>query len=153
MTQCTSTPSPTTPAELKTLYPYQFAGKSIELSFMRGWFSLFANTCRQVDDILGEDKRGFHWIQLKEKFGSARWYWTITDKARKADPDLNRRLMQLVADGTAKTDTACIACGSPGELDTHGGYHLVLCPTHAEQRKVEPESMQIIWLDDNTPGV
>ena len=44
MTQRTSTPSTTTPAELKTLYPYQFAGKSIELSFMRGWFSLFANT-------------------------------------------------------------------------------------------------------------
>lgn len=144
---------PKTPSELKALYPYQFTKSDDRLAFTRGWFGLFAATCRRVDETLGNDKRGFQWLQLKEKFGSARWYWQMDKSAGTADPEMKQRLLDMIQGEVTKTETTCIVCGDVGERNSYGGYHLVLCPTHSKLRRVDPGLTGIIWLDDNTPGV
>lgn len=58
-------------------YPYMFAGPFIEMVMYAGWHTPFAKLCDDIDAALGDNKRGFRWIQLKEKFGQPRWYWEM----------------------------------------------------------------------------
>jgi len=57
------------PEQLISALPYQFAG-DIGIEFYRGWMGIFSRLCFAIDEALGDDKRGFHWTQVKEKFGS-----------------------------------------------------------------------------------
>lgn len=143
--------------EIKQLYPYQFCGENIGLSIANGWLPQFAELCKSVDELLGENKRGFHWVQLKEKFGSARYYWSIKgrhDSVRvdlisskkvislatspsvsKSQPQaLFDQLSEMISAAEAKTHGHCIVCGAPGKVDQREGYVLVLCDKHAKQR-------------------
>lgn len=61
-----------TPKELQARFPYMFEGDNIGIDIARGWMLGFQKLCEQIDELLGADKRGFHWTQCKEKFGSAR---------------------------------------------------------------------------------
>lgn len=67
----------TTPRQLKSRYPYMFNGQNIGISIARGWMPLFEQLCKDIDELLGDDKQGFHFIQCKEKYGSARFYWSM----------------------------------------------------------------------------
>jgi hypothetical protein len=143
--------------EIKALYPYQFAGKNLGFGIAKGWLPDFSELCKSIDDLLGENKRGFHWVQLKEKFGSSRYYFSIKGKrdsvrvdlistkkvisyeknppATKDQPQtLFDQLSELISAAEAHTCDHCIVCGTPGKIDQHGGYLLVLCDMHAAQR-------------------
>ena len=168
-------PLPTTPRELKARYPYQFAEHHIELSFFRGWMPLFAQLCADIDAQLGPDKRGFHWVQLKEKFGSARWHCKLEpllepDKVaeigiyasiaeinahdeRFANPQemaLRQRIQALRRGAEEHTQTACIVCSEPAEVDRSTGHLLVICPEHARQRR--RGEMEPAWFTDEKDG-
>jgi hypothetical protein len=118
----------------------------------------FAKLCEQIDELLGRDKCGFHWRQCKEKFGSARWYWTIKGgskqalridimtnmravsmtlkdrKQKQSEPSLQNQIGELIGKAEAKTQQACIVCGQSGKLDQQEAYVLVLCEEHVRQR-------------------
>jgi len=168
-------PSPISPRELKAKYPYQFAGPHIELSFFKGWMPIFAQLCADIDAELGPNKRSFHWRQLKEKFGSARWYSQMDPLLepqedaedlthlsieevnkrvlRLADPDelpLRQRIQTLRRDAEAATQTTCIVCGEAGEADRGSGYYLVVCLEHARQRR--RGDMESAWFTDEEDG-
>lgn len=165
-------PPLTTPRELKARYPYQFAGHHIELSFYRGWMPLFAQLCADIDTLLGPNKRGFHWVQLKEKFGCARWYLEMEHLVepdeeptflsvaearerfeRLANPQervLHQRIYALKREAEARTQTACIVCCELAEVDRGTGYLLVLCPEHARQRR--RGDMEPAWFTDAENG-
>ncbi len=141
---------------IKQLYPYQFEGKHLDLSIAKGWLPEFAELCKNVDELLGENKRGFHWVQLKEKFGSARYYWSIDGKddsfrvdvfepkkvvsfemsptGKKDQQDLFDHLSKIIRSAEAATNDHCIACGALGKVDKQDGYLLVLCETHTKNR-------------------
>lgn len=161
-----------TPRELKARYPYQFVGPHIGLSFYKGWMPVFAQLCADIDALLGPNKRGFHWVQLKEKFGCARWYLemeplvepdedpTFLSMAearerfeRLADPQeraLQRRIYELKREAEVRTQTACIVCGDLAEVDRGTGHFLVLCPEHARQRR--RGDMEPAWFTDEEKG-
>lgn len=143
--------------EIKALYPYQFGGKHLDQSIAKGWLPEFAELCKNIDELLGENKRGFHWVQLKEKFGSARYYWSIKGKRDSVRVDLISPkklvsyetsppgskgqpqslfdlLTELISSAEARTRDHCIVCGAPGKIDQKEGYVLVLCDMHAKQR-------------------
>jgi hypothetical protein len=153
------------PKHLKARYRYMFNGENIGLSFHSGWFALFAQLCDDIDALLGQDKRGFHWVQLKEKFGSARYYWemdqhepnlrldligpnavtslTMSDlqEPGAAEPSLARCIDELVHAAEIATRSKCIVCGRPATLNQDQPWILVLCAHHAKQRrlgKLEP---------------
>lgn len=100
-----------TPAELKARYTYQFSGPTISVSFTRGWFRIFAQLCDDIDVLLGEDKRGFHWTQVKEKFGVFRAHYQLGLGVADREPDLRDKLMNLKVAAEVKTSKACAACG------------------------------------------
>lgn len=70
-------------AQLQVHYPYQFQEPKLGISLAKGWARRFSRLCQEIDDVLGEDKQGFHWIQVKEKFGSPRFYFRFG--SRQAD--------------------------------------------------------------------
>lgn len=155
-----------TPKQLREQFSYQFSYPMDEgwYSFPRGWFPIFANLCRQIDELLGEDKRGFHWKQTKEKFGTARFYWAmkghrpfnvdvigvarLTTKPPKGNK-LAAQIGELVSAAEDATHSACIACGAPGELDRRYPWLLTLCKPHTEERKKNRDSLSVkIYLGD-----
>jgi hypothetical protein len=159
-----------TPKELKARYPYMFEGRSLGISFAKGWFKLFAQLCMDIDTALGIDKHGFQWTQVKEKFGSCRFYWYI--KGRKSatyvdvqTPDgvvsfVNNppakggadfaatvdKINELVEAASQLTNHLCIVCGDQGKAINQSGYTLVLCKKHASR---EPGKPLDIWFNDD----
>ena len=159
--------------ELVARFPYMFAGNNIGLSFYKGWFGLFAEMCEDVDAALGSDKRGFKFSQIKEKFGSARFYWTMNrepedgptqvkvnvftesgqvvhlsrNKTLENATTLPQRVAAIIDAAELETEHHCIACGKHGERANRQGYVLVVCPEHAP--KFMNRTLENYWLDDD----
>jgi len=128
--------------ELKQRFPYQFKGKNIGISIARGWDSLFTKLCEDIDAITSHDPRGlhygFHWIQVKEKFGTARLHWEISGP--------RERCNALVHAAESQIRKICIICGTaPANIDDTGSYLLNLCEHHAKLRKADPQSLESPW--------
>jgi hypothetical protein len=150
-----------TPKELKQRYPYMFEGPNIGISFARGWQPVFSQLCEDIDRMLGTDKRGFRWAQVKEKFGSACFYFSMNDYAPlrvditgadglvsfetddEADvgppsgealllQELRARISRRARDAEQETRTRCIACGEAARRRDCAGYLMVLCDAHAQ---------------------
>jgi len=143
-------------------YPYMFAGRSLELVMYPGWNAPFAKLCDDIDCALGENKHGFYWVQLKEKFSQPRWYWemeggsdfymdlqfaptpTAQDQSTQATPrktyrkevpgELYGRIRQLVDAATAQCDGRCAVCGEPGSRRSIRGWLQTLCDQHAKEQ-------------------
>lgn len=120
----------TTPIDLKALYPYQFAESPLGVAFTRGWLPLMIQLCTDVDVALGQNKRGFHWREVKEKFGSLRAVFRLSDGTFESEPELVRSLFALTNATERASETVCTACGQPGLIDSQSGYLLTLCSTH-----------------------
>ena len=148
---------PDTLQALKERYPYMFAGQNIGFAFYRGWFEMFVQLCADIDAALGENRRGFHWVQIKEKFGSYRLYYSMQQDAGvtsisyeavpgpghvglrpRAEPvdagapaSPAQRIRQLVNQAEDATTGMCMACGAPARVKSYGGNYLNLCGRHA----------------------
>lgn len=160
----------TTQNQVQARYPYMFSGKHLGISIARGWIQIFAKLCDDIDELLGSDKRGFHWRQCKEKFGSARWYWTMNDitpshrvdligpdgvsayatVAKSCEPQdaaLTRQLSELIDAAVLETTRSCAACGKQGKNDRGDGWYLVLCPEHIQMRA--ENLLPSIWFEED----
>ena len=122
------------PKELRARYPYQFQGPQISMSFSRGWFCLFARLCADIDQALGEDKRGFHWTQVKEKFGAARLSFQLAPGVAEHQPEFVRHLLDLATTAEVASQTVCVACGKPGSISPSSRWMLALCDQHHKER-------------------
>lgn len=145
-----------TPRDLETRFPYMFQGKHLGIGICKGWFPIFSKLCQEIDVVLGENKHGFHWVQVKEKFGTGRFYWELdgVDTPLRLDimtpdgllsfagpsgedqtPDsihLVEQLSKLEMTAESATARVCAACGEPGSLHSRE-YFLTLCSLHAAQ--------------------
>lgn len=147
-----------TPEQLFARFPYMFEGPHIGIGIPLGWMPIFQKLCEDLDALLGADKHDFHFTQCKEKFGSARWYWSMTGnqsairvdlisqqgevtslvgRGRAVTPhaSLSEQVTALIDAATGQTQQACIVCGASGTRDRHDGWILVLCGVHAQQRR------------------
>ena len=145
------------PKALKARFPYMFEGKNISFDFYRGWMSILAQACEEIDHALGPDKRSFHWVQIKEKFGSARFYYHMTRepgegarivlnihsvpnpaesvreviKPEGEDPaSVPAVVGDIIERATLETTTACIVCGATAQVRSYGGSYALLCDVH-----------------------
>lgn len=135
------------PKELKARFPYQFEGEAISMSHSRGWFRLFSNLCSDIDQALGEDKRGFQWLQVKEKFGAARMYFRLAEGVYEKEPDLMKQLMDLKFAAEAASQDVCAACGRPGWIDQRAGWMLALCDRHHQERR--EDTLGSVWFEED----
>lgn len=135
------------PKELRARFPYQFEGEAISMSYSRGWFRLFSRLCADIDQALGEDRRGFHWLQVKEKFGAARMYFWLAEGVYEQEPELTKQLMDLKFAAEAASQDVCAACGRPGWIDQSAGWMLALCGKHHQER--QEGTLGSVWFDED----
>ena len=144
----------TTLKDLLVRYPYQFSGPYIYLSFARGWVALFVQLCENVDQLLGENTRHFHWTQTKEKFGVFRMYYAL-DGRSEDDQDFPGRveLLQKISDLKHEVEVAssriCAYGGAPGHT-VEGPWTITLCDDHHRAR--EAGTLPSIWHDECLPS-
>ncbi len=128
---------PRTPAELKAAYRYQFTQDLYGESYPAGWFPVFARVCQDID-AMGAERLGFRWAQLKEKFGSARWYGSYAGPlARTESGGPSTELLKIAAaimEASDQTGSMCMVCGELGQLDQSRGWVLTLCEKHTQER-------------------
>jgi hypothetical protein len=140
-----------TVAELLAAYPYMFNGSNIGLALYRGWYPTFAKLCDDIDALLGEDKRNFKFVQLKSKFGAARWYarYDLREGESRGiqiavqqedgsllqlDPNLNAATIEgLINLAQDETSQLCIVCGESAKIESHRGYYQCLCKKHTNK--------------------
>ena len=147
----------TTPKQLKVRFAYQFAGQHLGRTFYRGWFPTFVKLCEDIDAVLGQDKGGFNWVQIKEKWGTGHFYWEMQGSSTKhldlrspgqltqvrvleqaadsARPSLAERITELVRQAERETVTQCIVCGRPATISDEEAWILALCEEHAQLRR------------------
>jgi hypothetical protein len=133
------------PKDLRARYPYMFPEKNLGYGFAHGWFPAFVGLCESIDGLLGPDKRGFHWTQLKEKMGTSRYHYTVKSKDVLADSGLLASIRNLVESAEAETLDTCIYCGEVGSMHNHRGYMLVRCDHH--KQLAESEEAESPWFD------
>jgi hypothetical protein len=169
-------------AALARRFPYMFDKPHIGFDFYRGWQSILSGVCVALDDLfkaeVGHDYDGFAWRQIKEKFGTARFYYRLTkpevepsriillehsQRARRtlADWDaLSDAVDELVSAGEVATQTACMACGEKADQGSGRGWITTLCDKHRiyvsdavedEQRRKFREWIHLPGIED-VPG-
>ncbi len=129
---------------LVRINPYQFRNSFSErYEFHGGWLSEFESVCGQVDALVGGHGSGFHWTQLKEKLGTARWYWSMSPIV---EADVRDKITQLVVDAENRTRYKCIVCGAKTQGDGHS-CDLPVCEAHQQYRSREavPEWVIAPW--------
>jgi len=133
--------------DLKTQYPYQFEGDHIYFDVPPGWQAIFRKLVADIDAALQPgDRQYFHWVQLKEKFGTARFYCQF-EKPDEEPPSLlgnmeqrgqmfsfrplpnDETIRKLIMDAEAATASVCLECGEPG-MFRGGGWVRTLCDRH-----------------------
>lgn len=134
--------------ELKQRFPYMFSGPHIGLDIFRGWLGDFIKACEAIDTLLGENKRGFHWKQIKEKYGFARYYFD-TDAVRPMrlsirdgkgvheithgleGLDIEQAITKICNDAEQASLKKCIVCGEPAEIRNYGSWAVCACEKHS----------------------
>ena len=141
--------------QLKQLFPYQFNHPHVTCEFYRGWMPIVSGLCMELDILLGslgksdQHRKQFQWLQMKEKMGSARLYFTLGDQKitvldfhypegtlshlmlPKSPTDLFGLIHALVQTAQAETKTTCMVCGGIAKTQSYGGYLQTLCEAHS----------------------
>lgn len=150
------------PKQLSEKFPYMFIGHERNyISIPFGWQSTFIKLCKEIDRVLAADKRDFRFVECKEKFGSARWRWTMKDQIPAIEMSLFsedgsvaflskstysdqpndpvfEQIKTFVMAAEVQTHHQCIVCGQPGQDDSgaeNNEWILVLCPDHVRARR------------------
>ena len=119
-----------TETELRAKYPYMFEGASLGLDLYPGWMGPLAAACFAADELLGADKAGFHFRQIKEKYGTARIYW----QSREIDEKVDKKICALFDAAEKATESLCMLCSAPARVENHSGWWLCLCEPHGRER-------------------
>jgi len=86
-----------------------------------GWFDLEWRLCEDLEKLVGP---GYKLFQIKEKFGTLRWYDSddiVSDAA-------NAAAHQRIREAEQESARTCERCGKPGTL-RQGGWWRTLCNT------------------------
>lgn len=138
---------------LKQRFRYMFNGPNLGFDFYRGWLPDFVEACEQIDALLTPDRIGFHFSQVKEKYGWARYYFD-TDRANlmrmsirdengiteeivglKDEHDIERKIAAILSEAEQKSMTKCMACGAPAEIQKWNTVLLCVCDEHAREKR------------------
>jgi len=162
------------PDQLIDALPYQFSGENIGIEFYRGWMDLFSRLCFAIDEALGDDKRGFHWTQVKEKWGSMRAYHhmdrsaegaryapvkissqqpngalkqvLVMNQGSAAGDAIGKRISDLIDAACEEAAHTCMVCGEPAEIKNLG-WVACLCDHHEKQFLLDRNSLPVhYWV-------
>jgi hypothetical protein len=142
-------------SELIERHPSLFRGEPPRVSshVPRGWFALVDELCVDLETALGDELvQRFAVVQIKEKFGGLRFYFsldgkedmfmdfhspdgarTVVKQAEDAHPVMNE-LRTVIANAVKRSQRTCMECGELGKRENFGGWLAVLCDRHAAER-------------------
>ena len=96
-----------------------------------GWFDLIDSLSHQIEKLLVgygsvENEETMYAIQVKEKFGTLRFYMSAyTDQME----DLMDQIEDLIEDAQSLSAKTCEVCGQPGSLNG-GPWYRCVCDVH-----------------------
>ncbi len=136
-------------ARFPYMFPLEGRDRRRAYVFFRGWMPTFAQMCEQIDISLGDDKRGFAWARIREKFGAPSLSYQMRGQARHVihahrphevtrivcapadsfDPSAVE-VQEVVLRGEVTLRQSCIVCGSASIITNAGGPWASLCTEH-----------------------
>lgn len=91
-----------------------------------GWYSIIYDLSEAIEEYNNLNPNEIvHAVQVKEKFGSLRFY---VDEAP-------REIYNIIDDTEAKSHKICELCGEPGEIKNIRGWLRCCCPEHSKKHK------------------
>ncbi|MHC2462430.1 hypothetical protein [Bradyrhizobium embrapense] len=141
-------------ADLVTAYPDLFDPTASDPPAARGWpwvekgwRDLLERACVRIRAALEAEGGTFHATQIKEKFGTLRFYWEGT-----LSPRASARVEEAVDLAEARSAVTCEICGEPGVL--HGDRWVTTrCSKHAEGRRpIETDPDDGIYVFERVVG-
>lgn len=94
-----------------------------------GWRDLLERACVRIRAALLVHGGTFQATQVKEKFGSLRFYWQGS-----LSPEAHVIVEEAIDLAEARSSVTCEICGQPGVL-YGGGWMTTRCAEHAEGRR------------------
>lgn len=98
------------------------------MSFELGWKGLVSHLCERIQDIVDsmpdDDRKKFRVDQIKQKFGTLRFYMSLYDDEIEA----------AIKEAETLSKSVCETCGDEGKIVTIGGFITPRCPRHADRR-------------------
>ena len=67
--------------EVEKRLAYMFSAPKLQVTHYAGWFPIFAQLCFAIDAVLGNNKLGFRWIEIKGVLGTANFDFEIEPQA------------------------------------------------------------------------
>lgn len=149
---------------LQARFPYMFNTKdNLGCSFHRGWMPILAGLCVEIEQLLGERREAFHWRQIKEKFGTGRFYFYLGNAHEKrldmanlagrlslsldVATNVKEAVYNLVKQGEEETARSCMICGGEAAPRAYAFYIFNLCNDHHPDKICQPGDMpnESIW--------
>lgn len=125
--------------ELIEAYPKLFnapaAGPAAARGFpscQEGWCDLLQRACARIQAAVDAGGGTFTASQIKEKFGTLRFYWR-GGVANRAEVE------EAIDLAEARSACTCEVCGEEGRLHNSGGTWMTRCPAHAQGNPVRTE--------------
>lgn len=103
-------------------FPFMiFNNECFPMEWGDGWLELFYNMCFELKEELDkyDYTNEFHWLQLKEKFGSARCYYNSCPTESKVE--------EIIDKFESNSQYVCELCGNKGEIREDIGWMTCLC--------------------------
>lgn len=96
------------------------------IDFGAGWFDILHEACVAVKkELETHPELDFKFLQLKEKFGTARLYASGGNTA----------IWDILSEAELKSASVCESCGTTEDVTTEGGWLLTLCQTCRSKKK------------------
>lgn len=110
-----------------------------------GWFELLYSLCQEIDEVYKKANMPVDIVieQIKEKFGSLRFYYSFRDKEQavhaldflgiggfrymQEDTPIHKEIANIVKNYEKKSSFVCENCGASGKLRTECPWVLTLC--------------------------
>lgn len=152
-------------ASPRARFPAMFWGRHLGLTLYRGWNPILAAACGEIEHVLSHSALAFHWVQIEEEYGAARFLYSLGERSRyviELTPQSRRAMIVVTheaADGLTKsidrivneaerlTCESCMVCGARTSRGLHFGRELPLCPLHQPEilnRRGE-EGLEGLW--------
>jgi hypothetical protein len=87
-------------------YRYMFRHSNARIEVLSCCFSVFSKLCQEIDEVLGDDKRGFEWTTISDDNGTPVWHWRLCES-------LDLKLAAFVSDQSLRV----VLKNPPGDPD------------------------------------
>ena len=107
----------------------------------RGWFGILLELGTDLEKYCNEHKIDLPIIlQIKEKFGTLRFYYTLKDKT--IAEEHKNAIREMVKKAEDLSEITCEKCGEKGELVVDSNFWSTVCPSHRPKKAINATDLK-----------